>query len=33
MTKYMCTCGNSKELTSVTIKVIDGEVRTAESKP
>ena len=32
MTKYMCTCGNSKELTSVTIKVIDGEVRTAESK-
>jgi len=32
MSKYICTCGASKEITTSTIKVIDGEVRIAEAK-
>ena len=32
MSKYICICGASKEITTSTIKVIDGEVRVAEAK-
>jgi hypothetical protein len=32
MSKYICTCGASKEITKSTIKIIDGKVRVAESK-
>jgi len=32
MPKYICECGESKELSTLTIKVIDGKVRTVESK-
>jgi hypothetical protein len=32
MPKYICTCGNSKDLSTLTMKVIDGKVRTIESK-
>ena len=31
MIKYVCKCGESKELQKATIKVIDGKVRTEQS--
>jgi hypothetical protein len=32
MLKYICKCGNKKELSKATLKVVDGSVRTAEAK-
>ena len=32
MPKYICQCGNTKQLSTLTMKVIDGKVRTIESK-
>jgi hypothetical protein len=31
MIKYICKCGEAKELQKATIKVIDGKVRTEQS--
>ena len=32
MLKYICKCGNKKELSKAILKVVDGSVRTAEAK-
>jgi|TARA_R100000544_G_C2171635_1_gene32515 hypothetical protein len=32
MINFICKCGESKQLTKVTLKVIDGKVRTQEAK-
>ena len=32
MINFICKCGESKQLTKVTIKVIDGKVKTQEAK-
>jgi len=32
MINFICKCGESKQLTKITLKVIDGKVRTQEAK-
>lgn len=32
MLKYLCSCGETKNLTKATLEVVEGKVRTKEAK-